>query len=110
MKEVTHHNPDWNKDFLVDTQKKSHDTARKDIGAKQTQIKAGGSPWVDECIKFCQGLRKLAIECHLKSTSHHRIAGVFGITGFTFEDGSFVGMKRAVIEAGLLTEDQANFK
>ena len=108
MKKDINHESDWNNEFRVNTQAEPDDVTRKRVEAEQIQIKAGNSPWVDDCIKFCKGLRKLAEECHLYSITCHTVAGVFGISCFNFKDGSSVGMKRAVLQAGLLTEDQIN--
>ena len=52
--------------------------------------------------RFCEGLRQLAIECNLDSLNYTG----FGVTRFTFKDGSSIGGIRAWIEAGIITTNE----
>ena len=51
--------------------------------------------------RFCEGLRLLMSECNLVSTKYNG----FGMTQFTFEDGSWMGGLRAFMNAGWIDEE-----
>ena len=48
--------------------------------------------------RFCEGLKQLAIECHLDSIVCNKI----GLLRYNFKDGSYVGATRAWQEAGVI--------
>lgn len=100
MKKNKKRNPYWEDKFYANWE-------LNDSGLKG--VEKFNEPQMSDCARFCLGLKKLAKECHLKEIAYNHILGIFGIHKFAFSDGSWVGFKRAIIEAGLLTEEETNF-